>query len=44
LLFPELVHARPYCARVLAAQAAAYRALFSAAAYVVNTAKIYIKA
>lgn len=44
LLFPELVHFRPYCARVLAAQASAYRAVFSAAAYAVNTAKIYLKA
>jgi hypothetical protein len=44
LLFPELVHARAYCAGVLSAQAAAYRAVFSAAAYAVNTARIYIKA
>ena len=41
LLFPELVHARAYCAGVLHAQAAAYRGIYSAASYVLNTAKIY---
>jgi hypothetical protein len=43
LLFPELIHAGPYCTRVLSAQGAAYRAIFSAASYAVNTARIYLK-
>jgi len=43
LLFPELIHLRPYFARVFSAQAAAYRGIFSAAVYVINTAKIYLR-
>lgn len=43
LLFPELLSFRAYAGRVLQAQAAAYSALWSAAAYAVNTAKIYIR-
>jgi hypothetical protein len=44
LLFPGLVSLRGYAAQVLAAQAAAYRHLWNAAAYVVNTARIYLSA
>ena len=43
LLFPELLSLKVYGARVLAAQAAAYKGLFSAAAYIFNTAKIYLQ-
>lgn len=44
LLFPELIQLKPYCRRVLAAQAGAYRTMYKAAAYLVNTAKIYLNA
>jgi hypothetical protein len=43
LLFPELLSLKSYLARVTAAQAYAYRELYQAAAYCVNTAKIYIR-
>jgi len=43
IMFPELLSLKAYSARLLAAQSAAYSAIFSAAAYVVNTAKIYIR-
>jgi len=43
LLFPELLSLKAYLAGVLAAQTAAYKAIFSAAAYLANTAKIYIQ-
>ncbi len=43
LLFPELLSFRAYAGRVLQAQAAAYSGLWAAAAYAVNTAKIYIR-
>lgn len=43
LLFPELLSLKAYTRQVLDAQAAAYRHLFAAAAYAVNTAKIYLR-
>lgn len=41
MLFPGLLSLRTYSARVLEKQGEVYTALFSAASYVVNTAKIY---
>jgi len=41
MLFPGLLSLRTYSARVLEKQGETYTALFSAASYVVNTAKIY---
>ncbi|HNW44583.1 MAG TPA: hypothetical protein PKI19_08765 [Elusimicrobiales bacterium] len=43
LMFPELLSLRAYAARLAAEQRAVYSAIFSAAAYIFNTAKIYIK-
>ncbi len=43
MLFPELISLRGYSAEVLRDQSAAYRGIFSAAVYAVNTAKIYIR-
>ena len=43
LLFPGLVSLRAYGARVLETQAAAYRHIYEAALYAVNTAKIYLQ-
>ena len=43
LLFPELLSLKVYLTAVLRAQAAAYGWLYEAAAYAVNTAKIYIQ-
>lgn len=43
LLFPELLSFRAYASSVLQAQTTAYSALWAAAAYAVNTAKIYIR-
>lgn len=43
LLFPELLSARGYCARLLAAQGIVYSRIVYAAEYLFNTAKIYIK-
>ena len=42
LLFPGLLNMRAYSARVLETQAEAYRGIGAAAAYVFNTAKIYL--
>lgn len=42
LMFPELLSFKTYGSRLLQAQGAAYSAIFSAAAYSFNTAKIYI--
>lgn len=42
LMFPELFSLKAYFSRLLAAQSAAYSSIFSAAAYALNTAKIYI--
>lgn len=42
MIFPELLNMRVYSARVLETQAEAYRAIYAAAAYVLNTAKIYL--
>jgi hypothetical protein len=44
LLFPELLSLRAYGAGVLQAQVAAYSAIYKAALYLANTAKIYISA
>ncbi|OGR62782.1 MAG: hypothetical protein A2X31_06625 [Elusimicrobia bacterium GWB2_63_22] len=43
LLFPGLVSLRAYGAKVFETQAAAYRHIYEAALYAVNTAKIYIQ-
>lgn len=43
LLFPELMSARDYAARVLGAEAAVYKAIGSAALYAFNTAKMYLR-
>lgn len=42
LLFPGLLNMRAYSARVLETQGHAYRGIFDGAAYVLNTAKIYL--
>ncbi len=42
LMFPELLSLKAYAARLLAALGAAYSHIYYAAAYLVNTAKIYI--
>ena len=43
LMFPGLLSMKVYSARLLEAQSAAYSAIFSAAAYIFNTAKMYIR-